>query len=88
MTNKSLKVFEEKIIKNLDYDFLKKIQNRFPSNNAYFLVCLSEVIFTAINEDSADKNAAFDELLESFIRKAEKLYNSSNISESLQSEAG
>ncbi len=84
MTNKHLKVFEEKIINNLDYDFLKEIQGKFPSNNAYFLACFSEAVFASINEGITGKNATFEELLDSFIQRAEKIYANSNISESMQ----
>lgn len=83
MTNKHLRIFEEKVVKKLDYDFLKIIKDKFPSNNAYFLVCFSETIFTLITANGIKEEASFEDVLEIILRRAESLYQNANISENL-----
>lgn len=81
--NKHIQKLEERIVKRLDYDFLKTIQNKFPSNNAYFLVCLSEVINDEISIEEINTDASFDEVLDFFIHKANIYYQNTNISEAI-----
>lgn len=68
-----LKLLEEKIFHKLDYTFLDSIKEKFPTNNAYFLVCLVEIIYNSENYDDED-------VLDALIDKAYELYSNSNIS--------
>lgn len=81
--NKHIRKLEERIVKHLDYDFLKTIQDKFPSNSAYFLACLSEAIHDEISIEEINTDATFDEVLDFFIRKASIHYQNTNISEAI-----
>lgn len=71
--NYSLRLLEDKILNKLDYDFINSIKSKFPTNNAYFLVCLSEVVYNSNNyEDS--------EVLDEIIKTAYELYKKADIS--------
>ena len=48
------KLLEDKIVYNTDYEFLNSIKDRFPTNNPYFLVCLTEIIFNHEEDDTKD----------------------------------
>lgn len=78
-----MRKLEERIVNRLDYDFLKTIQNKFPSNNAYFLVCLSEAIHSGISTKEINSGASFDDVLDFFIHKANIHYQNTNISEAI-----
>ena len=70
------KLLEDKIVYNTDYEFLNSIKDRFPTNNPYFLVCLTEIIFNHEEDDTKD-------VLNEFIKEAYDLYKYANISEYL-----
>lgn len=69
----TLSILEEKLLNNIDYQFLDSIKHRFPANNAYFLVCLAEIV----NNYEDDRN---EDVLDDIINKAYELYNNTNIS--------
>lgn len=73
----SLKQLEDKLVHDLDYRFLDSIKNKFPTNNAYFLVCLAESIYNSEDYESED-------ILDKVIEEAYKLYNDSDISSYLR----
>lgn len=70
------KLLNEKIVYNTDYEFLNSIKDKFPTNNPYFLVCFTEVIFN--HEEDDTKN-----ILKEVIDEAYDLYKNANISEYL-----
>lgn len=80
---KHIQKLEERIVNRLDYDFLETIQNKFPSNNAYFLVCLVELINDESLIEEINPNVTFDEVLDFFIQKANIHYQNTNISEAI-----
>lgn len=73
----TLKLLEDKIVKKLDYKFLDSVKDKFPTNNAYFLVCLTEVIYNSKDYES-------DDILNNVIGKAYDLYNGADISSYLR----
>jgi hypothetical protein len=70
-----------------DFEFFKEVKNLLPYTNVYFLACLTEVISDFVNEqkylNKHFKDFSFEGLLRYCVRKAEKLYQSTNISEYL-----
>jgi len=79
-----LKFLEEKLINNLDYNFLQDIKSKLPYNHAYFLVCMVEVLNEFIDERKTF--ISFDDALQSIIDKASELYLTTNISSVFQIE--
>lgn len=73
----SKELLEEKILNKLDYNFIETIRHSFPSDNAYFLVCLAEVIYNF-------EHAGDDDILGAVIEEAYELYNKSDISSYLR----
>ena len=89
-----LNFLEEKLINNLDYHYLHSVSSYFPTNNAYFLVCLAEIVNDLSNriEDKniiQDISSAIDEykgvetLLEYCIKRALIIYNNTNVSNAI-----
>ncbi|HBP09243.1 MAG TPA: hypothetical protein DD629_03170 [Treponema sp.] len=72
----TLPLLKEKILHDIDYNFLDTIKNKFPTNNPYSLVCLAEVIFNREEDDTYD-------ILKEVIDEAYDLYKNANISEYL-----
>ncbi|MDP2207593.1 MAG: hypothetical protein Q8K98_02310 [Bacteroidota bacterium] len=81
-----LEVLEEKLISNLDFIFLQKIKEKLPYCNAYFLVCLIEVLNRFIDDKNYYKT--FDDTIEAVIEKASELYLTTNISSIFEIETG
>ena len=73
----SKELLEEKILHKLDYEFIGTIRHLFPLDNAYFLVCLAEVIYNF-------EHVGDDDILETVIEEAYELYNKSDISSYLR----
>ena len=71
--NYSIKLLKDKLINNIDYEFLNSVKYKFPTNNVYFLVCLTEVIY---NFESTTN----DDVLDVVIKQAYDLYCKSDIS--------
>lgn len=70
-----------------DFEFFVEIKEKLPYTNIYYLTCLTEVINNIVNEQKYLNrhlvNFSFDNLLRYCTRRAEKLYQSTNISEYL-----
>ncbi|MDI6804309.1 MAG: hypothetical protein QME58_10770 [Bacteroidota bacterium] len=79
-----LEVLEEKLISNLDFIFLQKIKEKLPYRNAYFLVCLIEVLNRFIDDENYYEK--FNDTLEAVIEKATELYLTTNISSVFENE--
>lgn len=79
-----LEFLEEKLISNLDFNFLQEIKEKLPYHNIYFLVCLVEILNRFIDEEKHFDS--YDVALQSLIDKASELYLSKNISSVLQVE--
>lgn len=67
-----------------DFEFFIEIKDTLPYTNVYYLTCLTEVINNVVNEEKYLNrhlvNFTFDNLLRYCVRKAEKLYLSTDIS--------
>lgn len=79
-----LEVLEEKLISKLDFIFLQKIKEKLPHRNAYFLVCLVEVLNRFIDDENYFET--FDDTIEAVIKKATELYSLTNISSVFENE--
>ena len=89
-----LNFLEEKLINNLDYHYLHSVSSHFPTNNAYFLVCLAEIVNDLSNkiEDkniirdialAIDEDKEVETLLQYCIKRALIVYNNTNVSNAI-----
>lgn len=69
---------ESKLVDSLDYQFLEQIKGKLPVNNAYFLVCMMDVLY------NLDEEFEVDDVLDSVIGKAYHVYSNSDISSYLR----
>ena len=84
LTTKNLLILEKKI-STMDYRFIQKNRHRLSYHNPYFLVCINEVIFRLISNNTIkEKNLDTSDILSIINKDAEKLYLNSNISECLK----
>lgn len=70
-----------------DFDFFVEVKEKLPYTNVYYLTCLTEVINNVVNEQKyLNKhliNFTFDNLLRYCVKRAKKLYLTTDISEYL-----
>jgi hypothetical protein len=77
-----LEFLEEKLINNLDFNFLQKIKEKLPYHDVYYLTCLVEILNCFIIENKYF--CSYNEMFQSLIDKASALYLSTDISLVLQ----
>jgi len=77
-----LEFLEEKLINNLDFNFLQTIKDKLPYNNVYYLACLVEILNCFIIENKSF--CSYDAMFQSLIDNASALYLSTDISSVLQ----
>lgn len=70
------------ILEELNFQFLEKIKAHLPYNNAYYLVCVAEIIYNM--GDDCDWFSDEQDILEEVLKKASDLYNNSDISSYLK----
>jgi hypothetical protein len=69
----------DKLLDNIDLEYLKSIQHQLPYWNFYYLVCLAEALCQIENEEK--KFESEEVALEYAINRAAILYNAVNISD-------
>ncbi len=84
MNNICLEILEDKLITNLDYQFLIENKAYFPHNNAYYLVCFVEALNYLIDKEKSFNS--IDEALISISEMATQLYHNVNISTIFENE--
>ncbi len=83
MSNKNhLQFLEDKLINNFDFKFLEEIKEKLPYHNAYYLVCLVEVLNRFIDEGKHFNS--YNNTFKTLITEASELYLSTNISDVFQ----
>jgi hypothetical protein len=82
MNEQHLAFLEEKLINNIDFNFLQKIKKKLPYHNVYYLTCLVEILNCFIIENKHFNS--YDEMFQSLIDNASALYLSTDISSVLQ----
>jgi hypothetical protein len=77
-----LKTLDEKLLRDFDLIYLQSVKEKLPHLNAYYVVCLCEVLSGFIDAERTFANDAvlWDELLDN----ATGLYNSVDISRTLR----
>jgi hypothetical protein len=69
----------DKLLNNIDLEYLKSIQYKLPYWNFYYLVCLAEVLYQIDNDEKEFESE--DAALRYAINRASVLYNTVNISD-------
>jgi len=73
-----LQIINEKINKNVDFDFLLSIRKKLPYWNFYFFICIAETLNHFLNEEKVFSSE--EDVINSMICMAEELYDNTNIS--------
>jgi len=78
MTLDYLQIVNEKVNRNVDFNFLLSIRNKLPYWNFYFFLCIAETLNQFINEDKVFTSE--EDVINSMISMAKELYENINIS--------